>query len=229
VVRAPEWFSRPVDVNLAPGKEIELYELNLELSERGLGAPRGSTLYGTGKFSVQYERVLGNSSLSSVAIKLDPILGKLATGKLELEVREAAKRENRVFTPEELMRAANSLAADEKVVVQFKVRLVQPSPQLRKGVGKDDGWVVGHGPDDLGLYPQDRQDYTQEQFAAILTARAKQQLKRLGINDVGNHFEGNVVRVTGRVSSYLPFTDDPVGARQFDLVIDDVSQIENVD
>ena len=40
----------------------------------------------TGKFSVQYERVLGNSSASR--IKIDPALSKLATGKLELEVTE---------------------------------------------------------------------------------------------------------------------------------------------
>jgi hypothetical protein len=82
----------PVNVSLAPGKEIELYELKLELrpaseigNDRGVGVPRHSTLYGTGKFSVQYERVLGNSS--SGTIKLNPRLTKLATGKLELEVK----------------------------------------------------------------------------------------------------------------------------------------------
>ena len=85
-----------MEVSLAPGKEIELYEWKLELrpaSEALL--PRGpyttkqsdrfSTLYGTGKFHVQYERVLGNSS--SGTMKLDPTLSKLATGKLELEIK----------------------------------------------------------------------------------------------------------------------------------------------
>jgi RNA polymerase sigma factor (sigma-70 family) len=73
----------PVDVNLAPGKEIELtgsqpfYELELEL--------KPASLYGTGKFELQYERVFGNSSAGG--IKLDPTLGKLATGKLELEIK----------------------------------------------------------------------------------------------------------------------------------------------
>jgi hypothetical protein len=87
----PKGIYKPVDVSLAPATEIELYELHLELrNNNDIGAPRDSTLYGTGKFSVQYERVLGSSSLSSVAIKFDPALSKLATGKLELETKEAA-------------------------------------------------------------------------------------------------------------------------------------------
>ncbi|WP_052640007.1 RNA polymerase sigma factor [Zavarzinella formosa] len=75
----------PQEVTLAPGKEIELYELDLELrpSDENDGR-RPATLYGTGKFGLQYERVIGNTS--SGQIKPDPILGKLATGKLELEV-----------------------------------------------------------------------------------------------------------------------------------------------
>jgi RNA polymerase sigma factor (sigma-70 family) len=86
----------PVEVTLAPGKEIDLYESKFEFrpaSEALL--PRGpyttkqsdrfSTLYGTGKFQIQYERVFGNSS--SGAFKPDPTLAKLATGKLELEIK----------------------------------------------------------------------------------------------------------------------------------------------
>src|SRR5262249_54875352 len=66
----------PVDVNLAAGKEIELGEVKLPMS-----------LLGTGKFTLQYERVFGNSSAGKVTP--DPALSKLATGKLELEVKEA--------------------------------------------------------------------------------------------------------------------------------------------
>jgi RNA polymerase sigma factor (sigma-70 family) len=66
----------PVDVNLAPGKEIELGEVKLPMS-----------LLGTGKFTLQYERVFGNSSAGKVAP--NPTLSKLATGKLELKVKEA--------------------------------------------------------------------------------------------------------------------------------------------
>lgn len=81
-----------VEVNLAPGKEIELtgsqpyYELKYKLRPASeSGNNRSWTLYGTGKFQIQYERVFGDSS--SGQIKLDPSLSKLATGKLELEVK----------------------------------------------------------------------------------------------------------------------------------------------
>ena len=60
--------------------------------------PNAERMYGTGKFSIQYERVLANSTAS--AIKIDPALSKLATGKLELEVKEAKKpdQEKEAFT-----------------------------------------------------------------------------------------------------------------------------------
>jgi RNA polymerase sigma factor (sigma-70 family) len=83
----------PVDVNLAVGMEIELYERRLELgsgNEKGIGVPKSSVLYGTGKFQVQYKKVLAKSSSGGV-LKLDPVLSKLATGKLELEVKEPEK------------------------------------------------------------------------------------------------------------------------------------------
>ena len=72
---------------LAPGKETELYELNLNLQpEDTVGGFQRQTLLGTGKFSVQYERVIAHSS--SGTITLDPTLSKLATGQLELEVNQ---------------------------------------------------------------------------------------------------------------------------------------------
>ena len=80
----------PVEVTLAAGKEIELYELKPELKPASDNAPNGtSVLHGTGTFQLQYDPVFGNSSLGG--IKVDPTLSKLATGKLELEVKEAAK------------------------------------------------------------------------------------------------------------------------------------------
>jgi hypothetical protein len=89
----------PVNVSLAPGKEIELYpdgfrhELKLELRPASESGNRSaSTLYGTGKIQIQYERVFGNSFVRT--IELDPILSKLATGKLELEVKADAPPEN---------------------------------------------------------------------------------------------------------------------------------------
>jgi RNA polymerase sigma factor (sigma-70 family) len=89
----------PVEVTLEPGQEIELESriygasgLRHELRPAG-GGGNSSTggaapLYvGTGKASVQYERVFGNTSAGR--IKLDPTLSKLATGKLELDVKDA--------------------------------------------------------------------------------------------------------------------------------------------
>src|SRR5262249_6038267 len=67
-------FHVPVDVNLAPGKEIVLGEVELL-----------TTLLGTGRFTVQYERVFGRTYQANV--ELDPALSKLATGKLELEIK----------------------------------------------------------------------------------------------------------------------------------------------
>jgi hypothetical protein len=82
---------RPMEASLAPGKEIELADVRYELrpaSDRGKPSTgKFPPLYGTGKVSLQYERVFGNSSAGQ--IKLDPNLSKLATGKLELQVRPA--------------------------------------------------------------------------------------------------------------------------------------------
>jgi RNA polymerase sigma factor (sigma-70 family) len=87
-------FHVPTEVTLEPGKEIELESrgpLRYELRPaNGGGEPttKARTLFvGTGKVSIQYQRVLGNSSAGR--IRLDPALSKLATGKLELEIRPA--------------------------------------------------------------------------------------------------------------------------------------------
>jgi hypothetical protein len=88
---------------------------------------------------------------------------------------------------------------------------VQPTVPIRTGQGE--GWVLGHAPDDVSLHPQDQFDFTKEQLAVILTAKAKEQ--------VAKHLRGKSTRVTGRVTSYLPFTDDPISARQYDVVASD--------
>jgi len=81
----------PQAVTLEAGKQIELnsrlplrYELLRAAGERGTTKER-SLFVGTGKVSLQYERVYGNSS--SGRMELDPTLSKLATGKLELEIK----------------------------------------------------------------------------------------------------------------------------------------------
>ena len=83
----------PNEVSLPPGKEVELADVTYELRPASDWATKNSTrnfapLYGGGRVGIQYERVFANSSLAK--IKLDPTLSKLATGKLELEIKSAA-------------------------------------------------------------------------------------------------------------------------------------------
>jgi RNA polymerase sigma factor (sigma-70 family) len=81
---------QPVQVNLAPGKEFEPYDPTFKLvpaTKKGADDVSDNsdyTLFGTGKFQVQYKRVIGKSSAGP---EPDPKLSKLATGKLELEVK----------------------------------------------------------------------------------------------------------------------------------------------
>jgi RNA polymerase sigma factor (sigma-70 family) len=72
----------PVEVNLAPGKGIELYELKLELRSGNsvtLDSVSLDRLWASGKVRIQYERLASPD--------IDEILGKLTTGKLELEIK----------------------------------------------------------------------------------------------------------------------------------------------
>ena len=79
----------PVDVNLAPGKEMELHDLKLKLEpaseDSDVTEVSTEALHGKGKFQILYEQL--------AAASIDPNLTKLATGKLELEVKEAEKPE----------------------------------------------------------------------------------------------------------------------------------------
>jgi hypothetical protein len=72
----------PAESTLAPGKELELTAVKLELSPATASGNviTVTTLFGTGKLGVRYKQVDGLSPTP------DPILGKLATGKPELEI-----------------------------------------------------------------------------------------------------------------------------------------------
>ncbi len=105
----------PREANLAAGEEIELYELKLEIgsgNETGLDLPKFPTIFGTGKFQFQYEKVLGNSS--SVSIKIDPALSKLATGKLELEIMPAAPLQQEAPKPGAQLKPATELKQNDE-------------------------------------------------------------------------------------------------------------------
>jgi RNA polymerase sigma factor (sigma-70 family) len=75
-------WHEPEVVNLAPEKEIELGDVELL-----------TTLLGTGRFTVQYERVFGKTY--QARDELEPALSKLATGKLELEIKSEPPAEKK--------------------------------------------------------------------------------------------------------------------------------------
>jgi RNA polymerase sigma factor (sigma-70 family) len=137
----------------------------------------------------------------------------------------AAPEKTRVYTPEEAMRA--SPFDSKPMTVQFQVHLVQGTILVKSG-DKESSWTLGHGPDDMGLYPLHELVYTQDQLSAVLTARAKKQLDRLGIHDVGKHFMEKTIRVTGPILS-RSYTSESMTGRHYELVVDDISQFEAVD
>jgi hypothetical protein len=80
----------PRDTPIAPGKEVVLYEWNCALLRIGGTSKNLFTIHGTGKFTLQCTRIVGPTTGNPN--HPNPTLDKLATGKLELEVKEAEKK-----------------------------------------------------------------------------------------------------------------------------------------
>jgi hypothetical protein len=110
----------PVQVNLAPGKEIELAEVKLELIHNGgMRARQEALLHNPGKYQIQYEHVM----YSSGKYDIDPILGRLPTGKLELEIKSdppAAAESNKGITIRVVIEKVN---ADSRAITASCVAL----------------------------------------------------------------------------------------------------------
>jgi RNA polymerase sigma factor (sigma-70 family) len=92
-----------IDVTLAPGKTVDLTEAKLALrpvGDKGQKTPAW-TLFGTGKYQLQCDKAGGSIRDPSAP---EPVLSKLATGKLELEVKEleAANKEPSIAWGKEL-------------------------------------------------------------------------------------------------------------------------------
>ena len=229
--------------SVAPGKEVDL--IHLELALRPVTDREKDvewTLYGTGKFHIKYEDVpvVGEVRLGSPGMTL-------TTGRLELEVKEAEKppqtglpkpkvEKKKVYTPDEVMleqEKARGKAIDGSksniVTVEFKVQAVTKPTEIKLNTEKDSPYVVGHGPDDMCLHPQPPRKFEEKQFTAILTSKVVKQLQVVGIQDVGKHFMGKTIRVSGRINQHNYSGDDPPIEPHYDLVIEDVSQFETVD
>ena len=220
----------PVEVALEPGKEIVLetrmhgasgspHKLLPVGGERRAATKEWPLVVGTGKVGLQYERVLGNSS--SGFVKLDPALSKLATGTLELEVKEAPAEQPKPLSPEE----ATRMKEGSKLTVEFKVESVTKAV-LVMSEAKQEGWIAGHGPDDRCLRSEHPKDKVKARFLSILTPNAIGQLNKAGIRDIEKHFSGKTVRVTG---STVRWDYDGYGtAPQVEIVVNDLSQLEVV-
>ncbi|HYH68747.1 MAG TPA: RNA polymerase sigma factor [Urbifossiella sp.] len=226
----------PVPVSLEPGKEIEL-ESRMSGGANRAGAPelryelrpadgwksttRSSPLFvGTGKIGLQFERVLGSSSIGP--IKLDPALSKLATGKLELEVEVDPAGKQTVLTPDE----ATRMKEGSKLTVEYRVASVTKAVLLKTST-KQDGWVTGHGPDDVCLRPEYPKDGAQGRFLSILTPNAIGQLNKAGVRDIEKHFSGKTVRVTGPIVRHdYRGRGTPV---EVEIVVNDLSQLGVLD
>ena len=113
--------------------------------------------------------------------------------------------------------------------VEFKVRALAKPTEVKQSPDKDSPWVIGHSPDDVSLLPQPPKKFQEEQFSAILTSKVVEQLKRIGINDVGKHLDGKTIRISGRIRQHNYSGDDPPVAPHYHLVIEDLSQIEAVE
>ena len=80
----PESTTSVAELTLAPGKAVELAEVRIEIRPESERDKRGlKTLYGTGKFLIQYERLMYESGKYDIG----SILSMLATGKVELEIK----------------------------------------------------------------------------------------------------------------------------------------------
>ena len=229
--------------SVAPGKEVDLIHLGLALRPAADQEKDAEwTLYGTGKFQIKYEDipVVGEVRLGFPGMKL-------TTGRLELEVKEAEKppqaelpkpkvEKKKVYTPDEVMleqEKARGKAIDGSksniVTVEFKVQAVTKPTEIKMTTEKDSPYVVGHGPDDMCLHPQPPRKFEEKQFTAILTSKVVKQLNMVGIQDVGKHFIGKTIRVSGRINQHNYSGDEPPIEPHYDLVIEDVSQFETVD
>lgn len=226
----------PTEVTLEAGREVVLGTRLHGASGSphtllpvGSGAKAGTKEWplfvGTGKVSLRYGRVLGNSS--SGFITLDPALGKLATGTLELEVEEAPKGKAECLTPEEAVRAASDPTRLKgfnaaKPWVEFKVEAVTGANGVRVVGASGDAAVGG-----VGLRSETPPDGNLVRFGAVLTAHATRQLSRAGVRDLDKHFRGKTVRVTGTLSrDDLRIFGRPT---EVEVVVDDLGQLEVVD
>jgi RNA polymerase sigma factor (sigma-70 family) len=144
LVQLPNYRTRdkelhmPRSTNVAPGKEVELYEWTFDLQPEGENSSR-SFIHGTGKFSLQCERIVGPTWLNPD--HPNPILSKLATGELELDVKDAEKLPEKLDTEkiDQLIRQlGSSKFTDRAAASKALAEIGEPAlPALRRAAAAD--------------------------------------------------------------------------------------------
>jgi hypothetical protein len=204
--------------SVAPGKEVDMIKLVLALRPATDREKLAAwSLYGTGEFQIQYpvKDVVGEIRLGSPGTTL-------TTGKLGLEVQEGPAGRQKPLTPE----AATRMKEGSNLTVEYRVASVTKAV-LIKSDAKQDGWVAGHGPDDVCLRPEYPTDRAQARFLSILTPNAVGQLNKAGVRDIEKHFGGKTVRVTGPiVKRDYRGRGTPV---EVEIVVNDLSQLGVLD
>ncbi len=227
-------------VTLGAGKDTELYRMKLDLRPAGEADDKQvMKVFGTGKFQIQEEiGLIGRAWVGQDrAAATDR---NLPSGKLDLEVTDKppvaekkppgvpAKPEARkVYTPDEVVREKYDAMATR--TVEFKVVVVAKPTPIRQSPDQSAPWVIGHGPEDVNLIPYPPKKVDEVEFSVILSSKVVDQLKRIGITDVDKHFDGKTIRACGRINQHRYWSDDPPEEPHYDLVIEDVSQIEAVE
>jgi uncharacterized protein (TIGR03067 family) len=202
-------LARLVEVTLAPGKEANLCEMNLKLrpaSERGKERPVWA-LFGTGKFQLQHENV-GGGNIGTGEIRFDPVLNRLATGKLELEIKAdspqaSEKKEEDKYAEKErqklLPRGPYTTAQIGPDVTPKKEILPEPQAPVEKPA-----WGKTLNGLRLGLYQIDPKDDGTPRLVVVLENVSSEDLVLI----LGQSWAGGKKHQLGAIGINLTYTDD---------------------
>lgn len=155
-------FHGPLQVSLKPGQQIELESrmdgaaavrhqlLSVDPKEKkgAAGERPGRPLFvKAGKLTVHYERVLGDSSAGR--INIDPALSKLATGKLELEIKtDPGKQEEKKAGSDDEEKAVRAYVEELRAAVKMGGQQVY-NVAIRPMFSKSVHWAARKGEDKL--------------------------------------------------------------------------------
>jgi hypothetical protein len=150
-------------------------------------------------------------------------MDQLSTSTIKFTmVREEADSIPKRYSPLEAIENAQRFANDDQgkpMGVKFRVESVHP-PFVPDEDGKH-----GHAKSELHLdFRSLPADFAQDQFLVVLTQEAINQLNKLGVENIEQHFLGKEIEVTGRVTSTM-YTARGMRGDHFHLIVDNLLQI----